>query len=69
MNSNVNIRTPIFLCWHDSIELEDLEDKIHPKLYAILRYTADTYGILHRNINELTEDDWRLISEQKKYAS
>ena len=69
MNSNVNVQTPIFLCWHESRELDDLKDKIHPKLYAILQYTADTYGIIHRRIDELTDVDWRLISEQKKYAS
>ena len=61
--------TPIFTCWHDSIELDDLQETIHPKLYAMLKYSPLSYGIVHKRICELTTDDFERIKEQKKYTS
>lgn len=69
MKSATATPTPIFICWDASIELDDLRESIHPKLYAILRYTADSYGIFHRKIEELTATDIECLREQKKYAS
>jgi hypothetical protein len=71
MAPNIKEPSPIFICWHESIELEDLRDSIHPKLYAMLKYSAHSYGIFHRRILDLTNEEMECIKEQaqKKYTS
>lgn len=67
MENSVQRSSVIFLCWDTDAELDDYGEELHPKLFSILKYTADTYRIFHKKIEDLTDTDIKLIKEQKNY--
>jgi hypothetical protein len=69
MKNGLHTYSPVFLCWDDDIDLDDMQGHIHAKLFSILKYTSDKYGIFHRRIKDMTEMDRKLIKEQKNYKN
>lgn len=44
--------THIYIHLDREIDIEDFENKLHPKLYQILKYTIEDYDIYIKKIND-----------------
>jgi hypothetical protein len=52
INKSANRHTIITIYLDNEIDIDDFENKLHPKLFTILKYHSIDYGILIKKINE-----------------
>jgi hypothetical protein len=52
INKSANRITIITIYLDDDIDIDDFQDKLHPKLFTILKYHSINYGIFIKKINE-----------------